>query len=111
MCMMQKKSEKSGVSNNMSYQEEMKHNERVFWDVLQRTRPDVFVLVDIMDKHNVDPLIVFKFLRQLINIGEGSGWGEVVIVINNKKVKIMRGTDTERVNVPIFTDKVRFDKV
>lgn len=108
--MMTKQKKKNGGLNKSDYQVEMEHNERVFWDVLQRMRPDVFVLVDIMDKHHIDSLIVLKFLRQLINVAQGSGWGEVVAIINDKKVKLMRGTDTERVDVPIFTDEDMFDK-
>ena len=89
----------------LTFQEEEKNNEQIFRDIVQKLRPDIFVLMDVIDKTGVNPFILYKIARQLNNIAIGSGWGEVSILINNKQVVRVAGTDTEKVNEPTLLAK------
>jgi len=78
-------------------------NEQLFYTLLQQVRPDLYVLVDMIDKNKIDMFIIFKILRQLLVVANGNGWGKVVVNIQNNKVTYVEGVDTDRVNTDIFT--------
>jgi hypothetical protein len=61
--------------------------------------------MDMIDKTGVNPFVLYKVIRQLNNIAIGSGWGEVSILINNKKVVRVAGQDTEKMNDDVILQK------
>jgi len=85
------------------YGTSMKKNEVLFYTLLQQMRPDLYVLVDLVDKNKLDMFTIFKILRQLLVVANGNGWGKVVVNIQNKKVTYVEGIDTDRVNSDIFS--------
>jgi len=85
------------MKNLPDYQEQVKHNERIISDILQKVRPDVWVLMDLLDNTHINPYIVFKFLRQINNIMTGSRWGQVTLVIADGVAKYIRGEDTDKI--------------
>lgn len=82
----------------VSYDEEKVNNERIFNEMVQRVRPEIFVLMDLLDNTGVNPFILYKVVRQLNNIAIGSGWGEVRVLVNNKKAVRVSGEDTEKMD-------------
>ena len=82
----------------LTYQEEKENNERIFNEMVQRVRPEIFVLMDLLDTTGVNPFIIYKTIRQLHNLAIGSGWGEVTILVNNKKAVRVSGIDTEKMD-------------
>lgn len=88
-----------------TYQEEKANNERVFNEMVQKMRPEIFVLMDMIDQTGVNPFILYKVIRQLNNIAIGSRWGEVTILVNDGAVVRVAGMDTEKVNEPILVQK------
>ncbi len=83
---------------NLSYEEEQFKNKQIFYELVKKLRPDVYVLMDLLDATGVNPFVLYKVIRQLNNIAIGSGWGEVTVLINNKKVIRVAGQDTEKMN-------------
>ena len=80
---------------------EQKINEEMFYVILQRIRPDLFVIADVIDSNRLNPIILLKFLRQLINVAGGSGWGKVITYIQNFKVVSIEGVDADKVDQSI----------
>ena len=89
----------------LTYQEEKTNNERIFNEMVQKMRPEIFVLMDLLDVTGVNPFILYKTIRQLHNLAIGSGWGEVSILVNNGKVGRVAGTDTEKMNDEVVLKK------
>lgn len=85
------------IGNPPDYREQTKHNEKIISDILQQVRPDIWVLMDLLDTTNINPYVVFKFLRQVNNIMTGSRWGQVTLVIADGVAKYMRGEDTDKI--------------
>ena len=83
---------------NLSYEEEQSKNKQIFYELVQRLRPEIYVIMDLLDQTGVNPFILYKVIRQLNNIAIGSGWGEVVVLVNNKKAVKVSGMDTEKLN-------------
>lgn len=78
-------------------------NEALFYTLLRQVRPDLFVLTDLIDKNGMNVYVLFRVMRQLINVAQGSRWGKVMIFINNNKVTQIEGVDTDKVNEEIFS--------
>lgn len=91
----------------LSYQEQLEHNERMVSDLLQKIRPDVWVLMDLMDKTGLNPMVLFKFIRQINNIILGSRYGQVTVVIADGIVKYIRGEDTDKIEESAIIEKQR----
>ena len=89
----------------LTYQEEKENNERIFSEMVQRIRPDIYVLMDLLNQTGVNSFILYKVIRQLNNIAIGSGWGEVTILVNNKKAVRVSGIDTEKMNDDVILKK------
>lgn len=79
-----------------------KTNEYLFQEMLRKIRPDIFVLSDLIDTHAVNTLVVFKVIRQLINIGNGTHYGKISILIQNNKIISVEGTEQDSVMETVF---------
>lgn len=84
-----------------SYQEETDNNEKIFKELVKRVRPDLYVLLDLLDETGINVLILLKFMRQLNNIVTGNGYGEVVTEIVDRQCTFIRGTESDRLQVPV----------
>ena len=81
-----------------------RENELIFKEMIKRVRPDLFVLLDILDTTKINPLILWKFIRQLNNIAIGTGWGQVIAEIQNGKVIFIKGTDIDKLEESIIME-------
>ncbi len=86
-----------------TYQEQQKQNEEMFYTLLQRIRPDLYVLSDMIDKNSINIFVLMKFIRQLLNVARGTGWGKVHVFIQEGKVIRMEGVDAEEIREDIVT--------
>lgn len=81
-----------------NYYEQQKRNEFAFKEMLKAVRPELFVIMDLMDQTNINPIVVWRVLRQLNNIALGTGYGTVTVSVENGKVTFVRGEDSDKVN-------------
>jgi len=93
----------------LDYQAQVSTNEDTFKRLLQRMRPDLYALLDMVDTTRLNPLVVFKIARQLLTIGQGTGYGEITIMIENGIVRFVNGEEKDRVNEPMFLPVVKAD--
>ena len=91
----------------VSYEEEQSNNRRAFYELVQKVRPEIFVLMDLIDATGVNPFILYKVIRQLNNIAIGSGWGEVTVLLNSGKAVRVSGTDTEKMSDEVLVKKTQ----
>lgn len=85
------------MKKQLTYEEELEHNEMIFDEMLKKVRPDLWVLKDLIDKTKMNPLIIFKFIRQVQNLALGTGWGTVELVMENGIVRIIRGAESDKI--------------
>ncbi len=79
------------------------HNELLFRETVKKVRPDIYVLMDLIDKYHVNVYILFKIIRQLVSVAQGSRWGRVTIYINDNNITQIEGLDSDKVNESIFS--------
>lgn len=85
-----------------SYQNELIHNEEVFKNVLKNVRPDMFVLMDLLDNTGVNPYVIFHVIRHMNNIGMGTKYGTVLISIEKGVVTFIRGEEATKLNEDVY---------
>lgn len=93
------------MTKNISYQDEQQNNELLFKEMLKKLRPDLFVLMDILDQTGINPLVLWKVARQLNNIAIGNGYGQVTIEIQKNIVTFVRGEEADRVQEELIIRK------
>ena len=87
------------------YQNEIENNEAFFNEVLKKARPDIWTLMDLMDTTEMNYYVLFKIIRQLNNVALGTGWGKVIVEVENGIVTFIRGEDSDRVGENIIIKK------
>ena len=87
------------------FDREKKNNERLFREMIKDFRPDIFVLMDLLDETSINWFVVVKIIRQLSNLSLGTGYGVVTIEIQNGKVLFINGEDRDRLNEPLIEKK------
>lgn len=88
----------------MDYQQQLKQNESVFKDMVKTVRPDIWLLMNLLDESNSNYLVLIHTLRHLINIATGTKYGEVNIQVQNGIVTFVKGEENSRINEPILLD-------
>lgn len=76
-------------------------NEEMFRDFIKQVRPDLFVLMDLMDKYHLNEYVLLKFIRHIVNIGEGTGWGRIQVFIKEGKVQTIESIESDNVDETI----------
>jgi len=96
---------KKNISGKSSYQTEIENNEKLFEEILKNVRPDIYVLMDILDQTDVNPLIIYQVVRHLNSIAMGNKYGSVTVQIENGKVTFVRGEESTKLNEPLILKK------
>lgn len=86
----------------MDYNEQLEHNEFAFRNMVKTVRPDIWVLMDLLDETGINYLILYKVLRHLNNIATGSKFGNVTVEIQNGVATFVRGEESDRLNEPVI---------
>lgn len=90
------------TKKDLSYQEQTNLNEGVFNQMIKTLRPDIWVLMDILDQTGVNPFVVWKVIYQMNNIAMSTKYGKVVVEIENGTVRFVRGESADKVNEPLI---------
>ena len=93
------------MKKDFSVQEEQENNELLFKEMLKKIKPDLYVLMDILEETGVNPLVVWKIIRQLNNIAIGNKYGQVTVEIQKGIVMFVRGEEADRVNEELIIKK------
>jgi succinylglutamate desuccinylase len=84
------------------YQQQVTSNEEIFKQMLKKVRPDIFVLMDIIDQTHVNAWVLVKVAQNLYNIASGNKYGKVTCVIDNGTVTFVYGEDAHKINEPVL---------
>ncbi len=76
--------------------------------MMKNVRPDMWVLMDVLDQTKINFFIMVKIARALSMISKesgGDGWGSVVIEISNNRCLFVRGINADRLDEPLIEPK------
>ncbi len=96
------KPDETGV-DPQDYYVQMKRNEETFKRLARNIRPEWYVLIDLLEVTGINPLILLKVMRQLVNLASGTGYGTVTISMENKVATFVRGEESDKLGVEVLT--------
>lgn len=89
------------VIDESQYEREKKNNERIFKETVKRVRPDLYVLMDLLDETGINFFVIVKIIHALNNVVMGGGWADVRIEIRNGRVLFVRGEEQMKLDEPL----------
>lgn len=90
----------------MDYQQQQTVNIDAFRELIKHARPEIFMIMNLLDDLNVNPSIIFKYIYHLHDVGQ-NGYGSVNTQIENGIVTFIRGEKSDRLNEPISMEGSR----
>lgn len=87
------------------YEREVQNNEFAFKQMLKIARPDVYVLMDLLDTTGVNYFVIFQIIRHLNSIALGNKYGSVTAQIENGTVTFVRGEESTKLNEELIVKK------
>lgn len=89
-------------SDPQDYYVQMKRNEETFKRLARNIRPEWYVLIDLLEKTRVNPMILLKVMRQLVNLASGTGYGAVTISVENGICTFCRGEESDKISESVL---------
>lgn len=104
------KKESTKIDERSEYERESQANEYTFRETIRLLRPDIYVLMDILDKTKVNPLMVFQVIRSANNIAMGSNYGKVIVQIENGVVTFVHGEESKKMNEMLIRPEIKISR-
>ena len=95
------------ITSSNAFAIEQANNKRKFLEMMKAVRPDMWVLMDVLDQTKINFFVIVKIVRALNAIsknGGGDGWGEVKVEIQADRVLFVRGVSADRLNEALTID-------
>lgn len=92
------------IAKTSEYDAEQKNNMDVFLKMLKDVRPDIWVLMDLLDRTKINYYIIFQIIRHLNNIAIGNKYGTVTIQIEKGVVTFVRGEEATKINESLIRE-------
>lgn len=83
------------------YYKQQEANENKFFDLLKQFNPDIYVLVKMIINEKLNLSVFWKLARHLVNISNGTGYGDIHIIIENNNIVFINGLEKDRVSESI----------
>ena len=89
----------------MSYEEEIKNNNAMFFKILRESRPDLEILLNLFEDGKINIAIIINFIYALNKIINGSGYGKISVDIQDNEVTFIRGEEITKIIEPIIKER------
>lgn len=83
------------------YYQQQEANENKFFDLLKQFSPDIYVLVKMITNEKLNLSVFWKLARHLVNISNGTGYGDIHVIIENNNIVFINGLEKDRVSESI----------
>jgi len=83
-------------------------NREQFMEMMKIAAPDLHIVAVNMEKTKANPIILFHVINHMAQIADGTGYGQVHIVIEEGVVRFVKGEHSTKLNEPVIkeTDNV-----
>jgi hypothetical protein len=86
---------------SLTYDEETKTNEQVFNDLTRQIRPDIWEIMESLDKNKINSYLILDVIRELIKVNQGTGWGDIKVEITNRVATRIFSSQHEKIDIPL----------
>ncbi len=84
------------------YQRVSAQNKESFMEMLREVLPELHILAIQMEKSMSNPVILFHVISHMAEIANGTGYGQIHIVIEDGIAKFVRGEHSTKLNEPVI---------
>lgn len=88
------------ISDN--YHAVAQNNKEQFMEMLKLANPEFYIVASQMDKSKTNPVILFHVIKHLGEIADGTGYGQVHIMIEEGIARFVKGEHSTKLNEPVI---------
>lgn len=92
------------AKDNLDHQQIVQQNKEQFMSVMQQVMPEFFIVAQMMENIRANPNVLFHTMRHIADIANGTGYGQVHIVIEEGIVRFIKGEHSTRLNEKAIKD-------
>jgi len=81
-------------------------NKKQFMEMMRLTMPELHIVATMMERVNANPAILFHIMSHMADIANGTGFGQVHIIIEDGVVRFVKGEHSTKLNEPIILGKL-----
>ncbi len=83
------------------YQVVEEKNKQTFMEMMRVAMPEFHIVALMMDKLQINPVILFHTMQHLYDIAQDSKYGQVHILIEDGIVRFIKGEHSTKLNEPV----------
>ena len=80
------------------------NNEEKFMETLKQVMPELHIVATMMQQTKINPNILFFVMRHISEVAQGTGYGQIHIVIEEGTVRFVKGEHQTKVNEPALKE-------
>ena len=77
-------------------------NEDQLLDVIRTLDPELYLIKIVLKETNVNPRFIPRLLRQVANLGYGTGFGKIQVFMSDGVITQIKGEESDQLNVTVF---------
>lgn len=93
------------TSVTSDYHEVARQNKEQFMEMLRLAAPEFHIVAVQMDKSKTNPVILFHVIKHLGEIANGTGYGQVHIMIEDGIARFVKGEHSTKLNEPVIKNE------
>lgn len=92
------------TSTTSDYHEIAQQNKEQFMEMLKLVLPEFHIIASQMDKSKTNPVILFHVIKHLGEIADGTGYGQVHIMVEEGIARFVKGEHSTKLNEPVIKE-------
>lgn len=95
------------MNNNLpstDYHVNAQKNKEQFMEMMKVAAPELHVVAVNMEKTKANPIILFHIINHMAQIADGTGYGQVHILIEEGVARFVKGEHSTKLNEPVIRD-------
>lgn len=81
-------------------------NKKQFMELMRQTMPELHIVATMMERVDANPAILFHVMSHMADIANGTGFGQVHIIIEGGVVRFVKGEHSTKLNEPIILSRM-----
>lgn len=85
----------------MDHEQQQLSNEEKYLEIMKRLDPEMFLVKIALEQTGINPIILPRIIRSLANLNIGTGYGEVTLLVKDRILTQIKGSESDVPGIPI----------
>ncbi len=90
------------INDPTDYHNVAQKNKQQFMEMMKIATPEFHIVAVNMEKTKANPVILFHVINHMAQIADGTGYGQVHIIIEDGLVRFVKGEHSTKLNEPVI---------